>query len=139
MRIGSPISRHKARIEIIPLIDVMFFLLAAFMMVSLTLQRLRTLNLDLPSAVAADKDRVPELIRVEVMQNGDVRLEEQSLSLPDLYDRVRERVESDPMLPVYVQTDALTLHGHVIRVLDVLHATGAKKISMALDVPDRGL
>ena len=36
MRVSSPIPHHKARIEIIPLIDIMFFLLASFMMVSLS-------------------------------------------------------------------------------------------------------
>ncbi len=57
MHIGSPIPVKKARVEIIPLIDVMFFLLAAFMMVTLTMNRLRTLQMDLPSAVAPSPAR----------------------------------------------------------------------------------
>ncbi len=36
MEVASPIPKKRARIEIIPLIDIMFFLLASFMMVSLS-------------------------------------------------------------------------------------------------------
>ena len=53
---GSPHhlgGRKKARIEIIPLIDVMFFLLAAFMMVSLSMQNMQTKRMDLVPAVTA--------------------------------------------------------------------------------------
>ena len=46
----SPVATKRARIEIIPLIDVMFFLLAAFMMVSLSLQKMKTPRMDLAVA-----------------------------------------------------------------------------------------
>ena len=49
-RFGSPVPLRRARIEIIPLIDVMFFLLASFMMVSLSMQRAETFRMDLPVA-----------------------------------------------------------------------------------------
>ena len=42
MKIGSPLPQKKTRIEIIPLIDIMFFLLAAFMMASLTMIRVHS-------------------------------------------------------------------------------------------------
>jgi len=48
MKIRSPIPRRRTRLEIIPLIDIMFFLLASFMMVSLQMQKVRTLKASLP-------------------------------------------------------------------------------------------
>ena len=57
MHVGSPIAKKKARLEIIPLIDVMFFLLAAFMMVSLSMQKLQTIRMNLPAAVAAQANK----------------------------------------------------------------------------------
>ena len=50
MKIRSPLHAQQTRLEIIPLIDIMFFLLASFMMVSLHLQKVRTLKASLPPA-----------------------------------------------------------------------------------------
>ncbi len=46
MKLGTPVRRKHSRIEIIPLIDIMFFLLASFMMVSLQMQKVRTLKVE---------------------------------------------------------------------------------------------
>ena len=47
----SPIPHKKARIEIIPLIDIMFFLLASFMMVSLSQVHLKGIKVNLPTGL----------------------------------------------------------------------------------------
>ena len=52
MRVASPIPKKHARIEIIPLIDIMFFLLASFMMVSLSQTHMKGIRVNLPAAVA---------------------------------------------------------------------------------------
>src|SRR5260370_41514306 len=52
MHLASPIPRKRARIEIIPLIDIMFFLLASFMMLSLSQTHMKGIKVALPSAVA---------------------------------------------------------------------------------------
>jgi biopolymer transport protein ExbD len=133
MRIGTPIPRKKARIEIIPLIDVMFFLLAAFMMVSLTMQRLRTLRLNLPTAVSASADSQPDILEVDLARNGDLRVDDRPVSLPELFRLVKERRESNPDLPVYLRPDPQSLHGHMIQALDIIHAAGATRVSFPID------
>ncbi len=50
MKVSSPIPKKHARIEIIPLIDIMFFLLASFMMVSLSQTHMKGIRIQLPSA-----------------------------------------------------------------------------------------
>ena len=74
MHLGSPTSVKKARVEIIPLIDVMFFLLAAFMMVTLTMNRLRTLQMDLPSAVAPKSSEKPDMMEIVIDREGDLKV-----------------------------------------------------------------
>ncbi len=54
MRVASPIPHKKARIEIIPLIDIMFFLLASFMMVSLSQVHMKGITVNLPSGVSGE-------------------------------------------------------------------------------------
>ena len=53
MPISLPNVKRKARIEIIPLIDVVFFLLATFVMVSMSMVKNQGLQVRLPSAVTA--------------------------------------------------------------------------------------
>ena len=55
--------RKKARIEIIPLIDIMFFLLAAFMLVSLSMVNLKSVKVNLPTATAATADAQRVVVR----------------------------------------------------------------------------
>ena len=55
MRVASPIPHKKARIEIIPLIDIMFFLLASFMMVSLSQTHMKGIRVSLPAPTAAQQ------------------------------------------------------------------------------------
>ena len=48
MQLSSPVPHKRARIEIIPLIDIMFFLLASFMMVSLSQTHMKGIRVNLP-------------------------------------------------------------------------------------------
>ena len=63
MRVGSPYPHKKARIEIIPLIDIMFFLLASFLLPSLSMMRLQSVKMDLPTAATAKRD-LPRMSKV---------------------------------------------------------------------------
>src|SRR5512134_3138598 len=83
MKIGAPIPHKKARIEIIPLIDIMFFLLAAFMMASLAMIRLQTMEMNLPTATLASTKKKPDIIDVNVKRNGDLVIEKQVVSYVD--------------------------------------------------------
>ncbi len=75
MKIRSPIVRKRTRLEIIPLIDIMFFLLASFMMVSLQMQKVRTLKASLPTATQAVPAKKPDIINLKVDREGRVELD----------------------------------------------------------------
>ncbi len=139
MHMGSPVKRRKARIEIIPLIDVMFFLLAAFMMVSLTLQKLKTLKMDLPSSVAAKSDRKPDLVTVDITKAGDLRVDGKTLTLVELEELVKKRFEANTNLPVYLKPDATTPYGRTIGILDSIRGLGILKVSFNIDLPKDGV
>jgi biopolymer transport protein ExbD len=134
MRIGSPILVKKARVEIIPLIDVMFFLLAAFMMITLTMNRLRTLQMDLPSAVAPKSSEKPDMMEIFIDRQGDLKIGGKLVPFSELPGRVQAKVSSNTNYPFYLKPDMQTAHGDVIRVLDTIKGSGAQKISMSIDV-----
>jgi biopolymer transport protein ExbD len=60
MRVTSPVSHKRARIEIIPLIDIMFYVLASFMMVSLSQTHMKGIRVNLPAAVAPPPSTVKD-------------------------------------------------------------------------------
>ena len=72
MKLGSPVRRKHSRIEIIPLIDIMFFLLASFMMVSLSMDQTQNIKVNLPSATQAQHDFKPDMLNIAVDKAGAV-------------------------------------------------------------------
>src|SRR6266850_5710136 len=91
MKIGSPLPHKKARIEIIPLIDIMFFLLASFMMVSLTMIRMQSIKMDLPTATAATRDFKPDIVNISVDKAGDIYISNRLASLIELHATLSNR------------------------------------------------
>lgn len=132
MRIGSPVPHKKARIEIIPLIDIMFFLLASFMMVSLSMIKLQSIKVDLPTATARGRDVKPEIFNIGVNKLGDVYIGEERKSLADLYGMLTNRVHANTNLPVYITGDKDASHGAVITVLDTVRRAGVQKVAFAI-------
>src|SRR5215468_3690879 len=77
VKIGSPLPHKKARIEIIPLIDIMFFLLASFMMASLSMMRLQSIKMNLPTATVAKRNTKPDMVNIAVDKLGNITIEKQ--------------------------------------------------------------
>ena len=132
MKLGSPYRRNHSRIEIIPLIDIMFFLLASFMMVSLNLDRTQNIRVDLPSAIQAQHDFKPDMLNIAVDKAGKVWIEKKEISLPDLGLVVSNRFRVETNLPVYISGDRDTLHGVMADVYDVVRGAGVQKVAFAM-------
>lgn len=129
MKIHSPIAHKKNRLEIIPLIDVMFFLLASFMMVSLTMTKQQTIKVNLPVAAASQPDFKPDMINLGVNTAGDIYMDTVQTSLPDLEVKLKERFKKDPNTPVYISGDADTRHADMVRALDAVRRVGFSKVA----------
>jgi biopolymer transport protein ExbD len=132
MKIGSPLPHKKARIEIIPLIDIMFFLLASFMMASLTMIRMQSIKMDLPTATAATRDFKPDIVNVAVDKKGDIFIEKQLVTTMELHTYLSNKFRANTNLPVYISGDKDATHGSVIRVLDLVRREGIQKVSFAI-------
>src|SRR5512132_186331 len=102
MKIGSPLPHKKARIEIIPLIDIMFFLLAAFMMASLSMIRLQSIKMDLPTATMAKRDFKPDIVNISVDRIGDIYIEKKAVNVLELHSYLSNKFRVNTNLPVYI-------------------------------------
>ena len=133
MKLESPVRRKHSRIEIIPLIDVMFFLLASFMMVSLNMDQTQNIRVNLPSAPEARHDFKPDMLNLAVDKAGAVWFQKQQVPLPELGLLLSNRFRLDTNLPVYISGDRDTLHGAMADVYEVVRAAGVQKVAFVMD------
>src|SRR5438034_623964 len=96
MYVTSPIPHKKARIEIIPLIDIMFFLLASFMMVSLSQVHLKGVKVNLPSGVSGETQTKREYLSVSVDKDGHYFFDKDEVGDDELLNRLRRVHASAP-------------------------------------------
>jgi biopolymer transport protein ExbD len=136
MKLRSPLPQRKTRLEIIPLIDIMFFLLASFMLVSLSMARLRTIKVDLPVASASVADIKPDTIDIGISAGGDYFFGMQPISLPELERTLAEQHAQDPNKPVYISADENTRHGSVMLVHGIASRMGFTKIAHRTKKPE---
>ena len=129
MKIPSPIPKRRSRIVIIPLIDIMFFLLASFMMVSLQMSRTENIRVSLPSATQAQQDYRPDMVNIAVDKSGAVWLEKKEVSLAALGALLKNRFRSETNVPVYVSGDRDTLHGDMVKVYQTVRAAGIQNVA----------
>jgi biopolymer transport protein ExbD len=138
MKIRSPIKRRRTRLEIIPLIDIMFFLLASFMMVSLQMQKVRALNASLPSATLATSTAKPDIVNLTVDKYGQVKIDQKMATFPELQTLLADRQKASTNLPVYITGDRDATHGSVVYVLDFVKRAGIKRVAIAVKPPESG-
>src|ERR1700733_7752465 len=105
MIIPSSVSRKRARIEIIPLIDIIFFLLATFVMISLSMVKNQGLNVNLPSASTAVSQDRKASVTITVTQTNEVYLNQEKIGLDFLSERLKELKDHDPDLKVFINGD----------------------------------
>ena len=138
MKIRSPLPHKETRLEIIPLIDIMFFLLASFMMVSLQMQKVRTLKASLPTATLATATTKPDLVNLLVDRDGQVSVDHKPISFPALFTMLTNRYQLNSNLPVYITGARDATHGSVVYVLDYVKRAGIQRVAIAVKTaPER--
>jgi len=118
----------EARIEIIPLIDIMFFLLAAFMLVSLSMTHMRRVQVNLATASTsvAQTESPPVVIAVDA--NGVPTWEGELMSLSEIRDRLAS-MPADQRTRVIIAADSDTRHHQVLAVMNAAREAGVEDVS----------
>ncbi len=132
MKIGSPFPEKKARIEIIPLIDIMFFLLASFMLASLSMMKLQSIKMNLPTATVARANKEPDMVKLNVDQFGNITINKQPYNQVELERLLVAKIKTNATVPVYITGNEDSTHGMIIHVLDVVRGAGIQNVSFAL-------
>jgi biopolymer transport protein ExbD len=132
MRFTSPIPHKKARIEIIPLIDIMFFLLASFMMVSLSQVHMKGMKVNLPTGYSGETQNKSDYVSLSVDRDGFFYFDKRRMDIENLTEQMHQLKQTSPDAQVFVRGDTEALHGNVIRLLNVIRSSGFYKMSFEI-------
>src|ERR1700760_4671265 len=102
MQVKSPLAKKHARIEIIPLIDIMFFLLASFMMVSLSQTHMKGIRVNLPAAIAPPPQDVKDSVSIKVMEGDTVYFDNVLVPHEEIMPRLYALHEQNPNIKVSI-------------------------------------
>ncbi|MBN8458273.1 MAG: biopolymer transporter ExbD [Verrucomicrobia bacterium] len=118
----------EARIEIIPLIDIMFFLLAAFMLVSLSMTFMRRVPIELPQASTAAAEAKAPPYQIAVDANGVITWEGAIVTPTEITARLKA-AGANAETRVMISADTAARHGQVLSVVNAARDAGVEKVN----------
>ena len=136
MKIPSPRIARRARIEIIPLIDIMFFLLATFVMVSLSMVKNQGMPVKLPVASSSAPQDRKDYTSITVNDKGDFFFNKEPIARADLGPRLAALKSTQPDPKIFINGDAKAEFDNVVAVLDETRKAGISKVAIETKKPD---
>lgn len=133
MKLRSLRLEGQPQLMIIPMIDIIFFLLVFFMMTTLYMVEQHGIPVNLPQAANASRQEKPHSVTITVRQDGTAMVDEESLAASSLVQRIGLILAEQPDTVFVLKADKQTEYGNVITVLDELKTAGAQKISVATE------
>ncbi|MBK1718704.1 ExbD/TolR family protein [Thiocystis violacea] len=123
--------RRKARIEIVPMIDIMFFLLVFFIMVTLNMIPASGLDSRLPGSSSAERLEPPQIV-ISLDAAGLIRVDQRDLTLGQLAERLRAQGRETRVVIAGAEAAAL---GDLVAVMDACRHAGITRIGIATREP----
>jgi len=127
---------NKLEINIVPMIDVIFSILAFFIISTLFLTRSEGLPVDLPQATTAQQQSETELT-VTIQANGNITLNKEPVSLTQLVTKVTKISQNHQETTVILKADKAVSHGKVVSVMDQLRQIERVKLAIATTSPSQ--
>ena len=132
---SKPGAHKKARIEIIPLIDIMFFLLASFMLVSMSMIKLQKIDTNLPASKTSGPQQKQDFVAVGIDSKGNyyfdkdknsISIDQVPVRLQPFYDKAKDDTK------VFVNCDSAASYDNLVVLLDAIRSIGITKINFAV-------
>ena len=134
---GGRRGKKGARIEIMPLIDIIFFLLATFIMVSLSMSKNQGVQVSLPGASSAqslgDNQEMDKAVTLSVNDKGEVFFNKDKILITQLPMKLQtyKLTAKDPK--VIINSDGAADFKFVVAVLDEVRKIGIAKVGINTD------
>ena len=127
---------HEVReplVMIIPMIDIMLFLLVFFMLSTMYMVNTSTVQVNLPQAATAQQDTRPHIVSITVTERGEILFDRDDTPTKELTVRVKERLAEDPETVFVVRGDKKTDYQYIVSVFDALKEAGTRHVSIATE------
>jgi biopolymer transport protein ExbD len=128
-------KREEPKVELTPMIDVVFLLLI-FFMISTTFIETTGISIKLPESSSERVTRDPEEIKVHLSREGEIFLREERISPEDLQARLRGYQEKAPAMTFLLMADENARHGRVVQLMDMAREAGFGRLAIATEPPE---
>ncbi len=127
-------EKTQPLVMIIPMIDIMLFLLVFFMISTIYMVQTNTLPVSLPQSTTAKQETRPNIVPLTVMKSGDVLFDKDSVPNQQLAEKIHKALESDKDTIFVLRGDKAARYESVVAVLDLLKKSGARRVSIATEM-----
>ena len=124
-------NTKKARIEIIPMIDTIFFLLVFFMISTLSMTQFKGMPVNLPKA-ASGQQAPAESAAITIDKDGRLFLNQQAIDKTALSEALRRQLAKNAEMLVVINADDGVQHGQVVEVMDIARGANVAKMAIAV-------
>jgi len=133
MRLPEDTETNRFSVNILPMIDVIFAILAFFILSTLYLTRAEGLPVSLPKAVTATPQNQVD-VTLTITSSGELYLDRVPVGLDELAEEVRSLAPNQPIL-VTIRADETTDHGRVVEAMDQLRTVEQVSLGIATTRP----
>ena len=126
-------EKNQPLVMIIPMIDIMLFLLVFFMISTIYMVQTNTLQVTLPKSASGNIETRQNIISITVLVNGNVLYENDSVPNENLAQRIHATLESNSETIFLLRGDKSVRYESVVAVLDLLKKSGARHVSIATE------
>ncbi|HEY9620133.1 MAG TPA: biopolymer transporter ExbD [Crinalium sp.] len=127
---------QDVRIELIPLIDVIFCILTFFILAAVAITRQTAINIDLPQA-STGSVQMRDMLIVSVDPVGQIYIDKQAVTRDELYRALLDYQQKKPQGMMVLYASRLSSYNDVVQVLDLLRSVGGDRVALAT-LPDAG-
>lgn len=132
MKLRNPRELKEPELVIIPMIDIMFFLLVFFMLSTMYMVEQKTIPVKLPQATSAQVDNKTTFV-VSIKDDGTIYLEDQPIDMPTLTALALAQQNDNPNFAIIIRADKTIEYDKVINLIDNFKKAGITRFGLATD------
>lgn len=128
----KPTHKKKTSINIIPMIDVIFFLLVFFMLFTSFRTNPYGMEMQLPKAVTVTEQQQENFV-ININEEGEFFYEEENLPIAKISELAEEKYQNNNNLVVIINADSETKYSDVVTVMDSVRQVGIYNLALAAE------
>ena len=126
-------EKNQPLVMIIPMIDIMLFLLVFFMLSTIHMVQMNTLPVKLPNSTSVNHETRPNVVPITVLASGDVLFDKDSVPNHQLSEKIQKALADDKNAIFVLRGDKSARYEKIVAVLDLLKKAGASRVSIATE------